>query len=67
MVEKIAYSVREVAAMLGLSEWKVRELCYQKELRSLKVGQRLLIPKAALDEFLNPTPDSDDLGSPPCQ
>ena len=54
MVEKLAYSVKEVAQMLGLSEWKVRELCYQGEIRSLKAGGRLLIPKVAVDEFLNP-------------
>lgn len=57
MVEKLAHSVREVAEMLGISEWKTRELCYHGEIRSLKVGQRVLIPKAALDEFLNPQSD----------
>ena len=59
MVEKLAYSVREVAEMLGLSEWKTRELCYHGELRSIKVGQRLLILKAALEEFLNPQPEPE--------
>ena len=59
MVEKLAYSAKEVAEMLGLSEWKVRELCYHGELRSLKAGHRLLIPKTAVNEFLNPEPEID--------
>ena len=56
MEAKLACSAKEAAEMLGLSEWKVRELCYTKQLRSLKVGQRLIIPIAALHEFLNPYP-----------
>ncbi len=59
MEAKLAHSAKEAAAMLGLSEWKVRELCYTKQLRSLKVGQRLIIPTAALHEFLNPRPSAD--------
>ncbi|MCY4554793.1 MAG: helix-turn-helix domain-containing protein [Chloroflexi bacterium] len=63
MVEKLAYSAKEVAQMLGLSEWKVRELCYRGEIRSLKAGGRLLIPKAAVDEFLNPAHAIDPWGT----
>ena len=45
--------------MLGISEWKMRELCYTKQIRSRTAGERLLIPKAALVAFLDPEPAGD--------
>ena len=59
MVKKLAYSVKEVAQMLGLSEWKVRELCYHGELRSRKAGNRVLIPIAGVYEYLSTEPEID--------
>ena len=64
MNEPLAYSVKEVAVMLGLSQWKVRELCYTQKLRSLKAGKRLLISRAALHAFLNPDLPADTDASP---
>ena len=57
MTHRLAYSVKEAAAALGVSEWKVREAIYQKQLRAVKLGRRTLIPREALDKLLS-EPDS---------
>ncbi len=59
MNERLAYSAKDAAEMLGISEWKMRELCYTKQIRSRTAGERLLIPKAALVAFLDPEPAGD--------
>ena len=57
MTQRMAFSVKEAAQALGVSEWKVREAIYQKQLRAIKLGRRTLIPREALDDLLN-KPDS---------
>ena len=52
MTERIAYTVKEAAAALGVSEWMVREELSRKTLFSVKMGARLLIPRWALEERL---------------
>lgn len=49
----LAYTAEEVAERLGLSAWSVRYAVRKGELRAVKLGRRILIPAAALDEFLN--------------
>ncbi len=52
MTERLAYTVKEAAAALGVSEWMVREEINQKRIFSVKMGSRLLIPRWALEERL---------------
>jgi len=52
MTERLAYTVKETAAALGVSEWMVREEIHQKCIYSFKMGTRLLIPRWALEERL---------------
>ncbi len=52
MTERLAYTVKEAAAALGVSEWMVREEINQKRIYSVKMGARLLIPRWALEERL---------------
>ena len=52
MPEKLAYSVKETADILGLSQWKIRRMCDTKEIRSLKAGSWRIIPAAAVTDFL---------------
>ena len=60
MQEKLTFSVEEAAKLLGIG----RNLCYEKvktgEIPVLKIGRRLLVPKAALEKLLN-EPKSSDL------
>ena len=57
MTDRLAYSVKEAALALGVSEWKVREAIYQKQLFAVNLGRRLVIPRWALDRLLS-EPDS---------
>ena len=57
MTERLAYTVKEAAAALGVSEWMVREEINQKRIHSVKMGARLLIPLWALQERLGMPPE----------
>ncbi len=50
--QKLAYSVREVAALTGLGRSTIYVLLGQKKLDSLRVGGRRLIPHAAVIKLL---------------
>lgn len=47
-----AYSVAEAAAVLRVSPWLIREACRRGEIRSLRLGKRIIIPREAIDQFL---------------
>ena len=65
MAEKLAYSITEAAEAMSLSRSAVKELVYQNKLGSVRVGRRRIIPRWALEQFLNNTegrsaePDAD--------
>jgi excisionase family DNA binding protein len=46
-------SVLETAAYLGVSPRKVRELVTNRELRSVRIGSRIIIKREWADEFLD--------------
>jgi excisionase family DNA binding protein len=54
-VERLTYTIPEAARVLGIG----RDLCYQLahsgELRTLKMGRRILVPKTAVTELLEGT------------
>ena len=49
---RAAYSVDEIAAMLGCSRDLIYDLLRTKRLNSIKVGRRRLITKDQLEDFL---------------
>lgn len=49
---RLAYSMREVANLIGMSERSVWELCNRGELRSVKLGRSVRIPRDAVNELL---------------
>ena len=49
---RLALHVIEVARVLGLGVTKTRELVTAGEIRSVRVGRRILIPVSALEQFL---------------
>jgi len=54
-VESVAQryiSLKGAAQYTSLSYYNLRELCYFRKLPSIKVGKRILIEIADLDEFL---------------
>jgi len=51
MLLKGYLTVKEVAKQLGLSEYRVRELIREKQIRAVKIGQWKIKPED-LDEFI---------------
>ncbi|HKY49706.1 MAG TPA: helix-turn-helix domain-containing protein [Candidatus Limnocylindria bacterium] len=51
-----AYNVREAAKTLSLSESKVYQLIASGELYHRRVGKRILVPRKALDAFMEGRP-----------
>jgi len=52
---RLAYSVKETAALLGLSEKTVRRLIDRGLLKASRALRHLLIPKKEIDRFLEAT------------
>ena len=51
--QRLAYSIREAALCLGVHPLTVRAAISRGELRTIRLGRRILIPRAAVDELLN--------------
>lgn len=51
--ERLTRRPEEVGALLGIGRNGVYELIRKGELRSIRVGRKIIIPLAAIDEFLN--------------
>jgi excisionase family DNA binding protein len=51
-VPAVLYSVEEAAEALSLSRWTLYELIRSGRLRSVKQGQRRLVPVTALHEYV---------------
>jgi excisionase family DNA binding protein len=51
-VEKLVYSVDEACKLLSISKGLAYQLIREKQLPTIKLGKRLLIPKAALNKML---------------
>ncbi len=51
-MERVAYSVDEVAQLLGVSRGHAFAMVHQGRLRAVRFGKRLLIPVRAVEELL---------------
>jgi len=49
---RLAVSVEEAAAMLGISRTLAYELVHRGELRAVRLGRRLVVPLKALEELV---------------
>lgn len=50
--EKLAYNIPELAKILGIGIPAARDLCHTADFPALKVGNRFLVPKQALENWL---------------
>lgn len=50
---KLTHKVEEVGPLLGLGRNSIYELIRSGTLRSIRVGRKILVPKSAIEEFLN--------------
>ena len=53
MAQRLAFSIAEAAETVGLSERKMRQLLVEGKISSLKVGSRRIIPRRALEAWLD--------------
>ncbi len=60
--ERRAYTPQEAAYALNLGESKLRELYLSGRLRVVRVGRRVLIPREAIDRFLDGEPVGNTRG-----
>ena len=58
--DRIAYTVKEAAAALGVSAWTIREEIRTGRLESVRLGTRILIPRRALERLVE-TPAEENL------
>lgn len=61
--ERLTLTVEEAARLLGISRSFAYEAVAAGELPSIRIGRRVLIPRAALERLLDPSPHND--GGPP--
>lgn len=50
-IERAGYSVVEVAAMFGISAWNIRMAIKQGEIRTLRFGRRLIVPRSEIERL----------------
>jgi excisionase family DNA binding protein len=50
--ERRLLSVREVQVVLGLSEWTVKQLIHSGTLLSVKIHDRRLVPREAIEAYI---------------
>jgi excisionase family DNA binding protein len=60
--DRAAYSLSEVAGLIGMSVSGLYLLIGRGELRSIRVGGRRLVTRQALDDFLQRTGDAPPAG-----
>jgi len=51
--ERKTYNVEEAARLLGVGRNQGYEAALAKQIPTIKIGKRILIPKAAFDRMLN--------------
>ncbi len=56
METKMIYTAEETAKLLGVGMNKIYELLMAGKLPSRRIGRKYLIPKAALEKWLNNEP-----------
>ena len=68
-MDRWTVTVEEAAQMLGISRSSAYECVRRGELRALRLGRRLVVPRAALEELLGGTPavlPNPTAAEPPC-
>lgn len=60
MTERLAYTVREAAEILGISVTSAYECVQRGEIPSLTFGRRIVIARRDLEHLLGPLSDDPD-------
>ena len=63
--DRLTYTVKEAASVVGIGRTAAYEAVRTGALPSIRIGRRILIPKAALDRWLStPRPGQGDRDDP---
>lgn len=55
-MERLTYTVNEVAELLGISRTAAYECVRRGEIPAIELGRRLVIARSTVDRLLNPNP-----------
>lgn len=55
VLQQLTYSVADVARIFGVAPSHVWRLCQSKEIPSIRLGSRILIPREAVEHILAST------------
>jgi excisionase family DNA binding protein len=58
--KRLVFTVEEAAQLLGISRSFAYEAVQRGEIPSMRIGRRILVPKAALQRFLNADGPTDE-------
>lgn len=61
VMDRWTVTVEEAAQMLGISRSSAYECVHRGELRALRLGWRLVVPRAALEELLGAPPAAESV------
>jgi excisionase family DNA binding protein len=50
--EKMGYTVNEAATVSGIKRTNLRRLIKEKQVKHIRIGTRIIIPRWALEEFM---------------
>lgn len=53
ITERLAFPVAEAALLLGIGKTKTRELIASGELRSIRAGRRVLVPRSEIEAYIS--------------
>ena len=60
MEDRLVYTVKEAASLLGISRSFASEAVQSGQIPSMRIGRRILVPKTALERFLrDPGPPTE--------
>jgi excisionase family DNA binding protein len=60
VANRLVYTVEEAATLLGISRSFAYEAVQNGQIPSMRIGRRILVPKAALERFLALSGETDD-------
>jgi excisionase family DNA binding protein len=62
--QTIALDINQVAELLGVSAWLIRKMIQQGELRHVRLGQLIRVPRSEVDRFLESRVEDGQDGRP---
>ena len=63
--EMLAYSTHQAACVLSLCERTVRNMAHRGDIRCIRVGKRILIPRTAVEDYVGYSQRSASTLEPP--